>query len=570
MSAMITTVNRVDGVYEAEVAVRLVIVKFNIYTDLTNQPFTDSSGSMLLSQNQTVCDGPVTANTGPGDAGYDIGHVFTTGGGGLASLGVVGQSGRKARGETGSSAPSGDAYDIDYVAHEIGHEFGAEHPFNAIDAGSCTTSTRAVDAAYEPGSGTTIMAYAGICNPQNVQPNSDPYFHTKSFDQIIAYTTDGGPGDTSGVQTPTGNFPPVVNAGANYTIPQGTPFTLTAVGSSPNNNPLTYSWEEFDLGAPQATPVVINAPYFRFFPPTVSPSRAFPNMNSLLANTPTPYEVLPTTDQTLNFRITARDNKAGGGVNYAAMQVVISGAPFTLANRTSTFSWNAGTTPTVTWTVGGGSVASNVDILLSTNGGATFTPLVSNVPNSGSATVTVPAVATTTGRLKIQSVGNIFFDVSRADFTIVNSPTISGTLAFEGISQTAPAQNVTFTFRPKTGAAFTQTISVPASGIFSLTNIPPAVYDVRIKGDKYLAQLVAVDTTAGNVSGVTSNQRAGDANNDNSVDSTDFGILIGAFNTSVKNAGSGYDAKADLNSDGSVDSTDFGLLIGEFNIIGSN
>lgn len=86
MSAMITTVNRVDGVYEAEVAVRLVIVKFNIYTDLTNQPFTDSSGSMLLSQNQTVCDGPVTANTGPGDAGYDIGHVFTTGGGGLASL----------------------------------------------------------------------------------------------------------------------------------------------------------------------------------------------------------------------------------------------------------------------------------------------------------------------------------------------------------------------------------------------------------------------------------------------------------------------------------------------------
>ena len=279
---------------------------------------------------------------------------------------------------------------------------------------------------------------------------------------------------------------------------------------------------------------------------------------------------MPTANKTLNFRVTARDNRAGGGgVNYAAMALTISGTAFSLANRASAFTWNSGTTQIVAWTVGGGSIAQKVNILLSTDGGATFAPLASGVANSGSATVSVPFIATTTARLRIEAVSNVFFDVSRINFTIVNTAVnVSGTLNFEGIVGTASAQNVTFIFRPTSGATITKTASVPASGVFTLTNIPRNSYTVWIKGDKYLAQVVPVNTTNGAVSGVTSFQRAGDTNNDNACNATDFGTFVSAYNSSAAIPGSGYDVTADFNSDGSVNATDFGLLVGNYNLTG--
>ena len=214
LSAVVTAINRVTGIYESELGIRLMLVADNdkiIYTNSGNQPYSNGNPSALLSQNQGNLDTVI------GSGNYDVGHVFSTGGGGLAAVGVVCVGGLKAQGETGTYPPVGDAFYIDYVAHEIGHQFGASHTFNSSLNG-CGFGNRCAESAYEPGSGSTIMSYAGICSADNLQSHSGAYFHSRSLEQILAYVT-GGAASEATTLSGSHNSPPTVTAGATCTLP---------------------------------------------------------------------------------------------------------------------------------------------------------------------------------------------------------------------------------------------------------------------------------------------------------------------------------------------------------------
>jgi hypothetical protein len=419
-AAITTLINRVNGIYENELQTRLLLVNNTniIYTNSATDPYTDGSPSQMIGANQTTLTSVI------GSANYDVGHVVgRTGGGGVAGLGVVCSSGNKGRGVSTFNPPVGDPFAVDYIAHELGHQFNGQHTFAGCGGGTGPSGW-----ALEPGSASTIMGYAGICGADNLQPNSDPFFHHENIQSMRAYiaalTCDG--------TVVTTNNPPTITApGVTYVIPQQTPFALMVTSATDvDGDALTYSWEQSDASTGGAVALsqgdLGTSPIFRARAPVTSPTRYFPALDDVIDGTRDAGEFLPSVARTMSFRATVRDNRVGGGG--LAIQPAGSGAetrvtintasgPFTVTNPTGNPILNAGASFTLTWNVANTAAApvsaANVDILLSTDGGLTFpTVVLSNTPNDGSQAVTIPAVSSTAARFMVRASNNVFFNVS--------------------------------------------------------------------------------------------------------------------------------------------------------------
>ncbi|MEE9352662.1 MAG: zinc-dependent metalloprotease family protein [Thiotrichaceae bacterium] len=471
LSAITTTVNRVNVIYERDLAIKLELVANNnllVFTDASNDPYSNGDGDAMIDQNQTEIDNTIkTAN-------YDIGHVVGTGGGGLAQLAAVCGS-NKARGITGSTTPSGDAFDIDFVAHEIGHQFGGTHTFNST-TGSCSGGNRTGSTAYEPGSGTTIMAYAGLCGgTNNTQSNSDAMFHVTSIVQIGAYIDDVTGGSACGTPTSLGNQQPVSNAGSDYTIPANTPFELTGSGTDANLDTLSYSWEQVDAGmASDINVVESDNAIFRTFLPKDTSTRVFPVLSSILNNTTSKGETLPSLARTLNFSLAVRDQKGGVAADEMLLTVANSdGFKITSHNLAGVLGPSSSTE--VTWNVANTASSpidcSAVDILFSTDGGNTFSLVSDDTANDGSETITIPASTSVTSaaRFKVKCADNIFFDISDLDLSIQTSGlTIqSAILSNIGSNHVAePGETVHLTIPIE---SFDSTVATNVSGVLSST-----------------------------------------------------------------------------------------------------
>ena len=457
MAKIVTTVNRVTAVYELEASIHFNLVANNdlvVFVNANTDPFNsaNSNANTLITASQTQITNLI------GSANFDIGHTFSTGGGGFAGLGVICNDAQKARGITGSPQPTGDAYDIDYVAHEVGHQFGGNHTFNAA-TGSCS-GNGASSANAEPGSGTTIMAYAGICTTNNIggvhqnpgavglQGWSDPQFHAGSLAEVYAYSV-GGVGNSCAVTTTTSNVVPVVSLDVTttLTIPISTPFMLNGNGSDGNNTGITYSWEQMDVSgtfgnwdATQSTNSKV--PLFRSFPPKTESYRYFPQLDDLVTLSTTPGERLPSVNRNMNFRLTVRDNNAGnGGTCYADQLVKVSnsGGAFTVTYPNPGGElWYEGETKTVTWAKGNTHLTpfnvANVAIELSIDGGYTYPiTLKASTPNDGSEDIVVTNDFTFAARVRVRAIGNVFFNISQNDFTISPNPVPVKWIDFTGV-----------------------------------------------------------------------------------------------------------------------------------------
>ncbi|MBD3636616.1 MAG: proprotein convertase P-domain-containing protein, partial [Crocinitomicaceae bacterium] len=480
-AAQATTMNRVNGVYERDMAITMVIIANNdqiIYTNPGSDPYANGNPGTMINQNQANCDAVI------GNGNYDIGHVFGTNSGGLAGLGVVCNNSNKARGVTGSSAPIGDPFDIDYVAHEMGHQFGANHtqnnPCNSVPA------TR-----MEPGSASTIMGYAGIC-PPNVQSNSDDHFHGISLEEIGIEIMSGGH-TCEQITAIANNAPSITGTNGNVIIPANTPFALTAIVDDPDGDAILYCWEQMDNEASTQPPVPTSTggPNFRSNSPTLDSTRYFPNLADLAAGISPTWEVIPSVSRTMNFRVTVRDQGLNvPGCNDHADVTVTTDAgsgPFVVTYPSATgIVWAGLSTETVTWDVANTDAppvnCASVDILLSTDGGLTYPfTLASGVPNDGAETITVPNVATTTARVMVINSNGTFFDISDNDFEITvatNDYTMSILNSNASICQ---GDDTTYTIDIGSVGGYNDPVTLSVSGVpagatsnFSTNPVTPA------------------------------------------------------------------------------------------------
>jgi len=419
LAAIATTLNRVNQVFEQDLGIHLSLVEHNdqiVYSNPDTDPFDARDSKDLLVQNQLTIDRVI------GSENYDIGHLFTTKGGGLAAIGSVCNQYTKAKGVSGISNPENDSFNLDFVAHEISHQLGATHTFNSGE-GLCSGGTRESRTAFEPGSGSTIMSYAGYCGVDNLQSNTDAMLHIGSIMQINKFTSNVR-GGRCGVRIHVDNSPPVVEAGGDYIIPAQTPFELKGEAKDNDGDRLVYAWEQVDAGEASLTndDKGDNA-LFRVNLPSSSKSRSFPKIRNVLDHIKERGEELPFQQRFLNFRFVAQDGYNGTQSDGVTVKVIRTGSRFALNMPRA--SYNRGEIQKILWNVANTDKApincSSVDISLSTNGGYDFDQrLLENIPNSGEAWITIPSDSrlSTNGRFKISCSDNIFFAISYRSFII--------------------------------------------------------------------------------------------------------------------------------------------------------
>ena len=454
LAAINTTMTRVNGIYEADFNVTMVLIANTddvIYTSTSTDPYGNTT-SGYNSQLQNTLTSVI------GEANYDVGHLFANlqNNGNAGCIGCVCVNGQKGSGWTSHTVPEGDPFDVDYVAHELGHQFGANHTWTF-------GGNEGTNAQMEPGSGSTIMGYAGITGATDVQSNSDPYFHAVSIEQVTNYIKS----TSCQTNTNTGNAVPVVNAGSNYTIPRGTPFVLEGSASDANSGDvLTYCWEQYDENNASSTypsTTGTSGVAFRSFEPTTNPNRYFPRLETIKSGaTSWQWEAVPNVARTLNFRLTVRDNVAGGGANNSddvVLTVNASAGPFVVNSPNTNVTWNAGTTQTVTWnvagTTGNGVNAANVDIFLSTDGGDTYPiTLATGVTNDGSHDIVVPNNQGNQNRIMVRGSNHIFFDISNTNFTIAGQVVCNATVPTGLAASNIGSNSATLSWNAVPGASY--------------------------------------------------------------------------------------------------------------------
>lgn len=426
LAAMTTAMTQVNAIYEKDLAVTMKLIDNNdelIYLDPDTDPYSNFDADELLDENQENCDLVI------GTDNYDIGHVFSTGGGGVATLGAVCQSGFKARGVTGLPNPIGEYFYYDFVAHEMGHQFGANHSFNGDDGGCA--GNRNSQTAVETGSGSSLMSYAGLCSSQNVQGSVDPYFHIISIDEIRKFV-ESPFGASCAIETDLilNQNAPVADAGEDFMLPIGTPFRLEGVGTDADGDILTYSWEQVDNEITTVPPssTSTSGALYKSHLPSLNSNRYMPKMNTLVnGEISSKWEVTPTVAREMNFKFTVRDNNIEAGqVGSDDLRITVTDAagPFVVTSQNvEDLVWTMGEQETITWDVAGtdgnGVNVSNVNILLSTDWGKTFsTVLAANVPNDGMQIITVPEFKASQCFIMIEAIGNRFIALNSKSFSI--------------------------------------------------------------------------------------------------------------------------------------------------------
>jgi len=449
-AAINATITRVNGVFEKDFAIHLNLQDLPqlIYTNPSTDPYSTANTGIGGAWNLELQQALTSA---VGNNAYDVGHLFTRSGGSgnaggvgnvcknPASSGDATSKGAAYSAARSGSGPEGDSFDIDLVAHEMGHQFGADHTYS-FDIQSAPNQS----AHMEPGSGSTIMSYAGITNV-DVQSYRDAYYHTRSIEQVQTYINSQSCGTVANIN----NNPPVVAALPNKTIPKGTAFVLTANATDAENNALTYSWEEYDLATSAVNNVTgdnINGPKFRSLVASPSPSRYFPRLSNVIngnLSSATDWEAVSNVARIMNFKVTVRDNNPDVTQQQTATgsQTITVGneGPFKMTtakvynNVASNITWDVVNTNLTPYNV------SNVKIDYTTDQGVTWNVLIASTPNDGSESLSFSALSANQNIVvRVSALDNVFYALGNV--------TVASVLACDGSAPTGLlAGNITQT-----------------------------------------------------------------------------------------------------------------------------